>query len=71
MAHKTHYLLIEVTFDREMPDLTDLVAGRIWSMPGRVGDLPATLVDEKSAKALLAYDATKLEAVHPGAAICR
>lgn len=49
---KTAFLLIKVECEKDIADLSDKAAGRIYTLlPGR-GDVTARLLDPKDAKAL-------------------
>lgn len=47
----TSYLLLKLEHTKPIPDLTDIAAGRVYTLD-RVNDVTASLIDERQAKML-------------------
>lgn len=51
---KTQYIILEIQQSKDLQEITDLVAGRVYIMDG-VEDCTAILVDKNKADGLMEY----------------
>ena len=49
------YLLVEVSHTKQLPDLADVVAGRVWTLDG-VRESTAKIISQDAGWAALAHD---------------